>query len=71
MRPNVSRYTPENEQVNQMVADILRRDAAVNQNSQALSGVFIQDGEYLEGSAISRSGSHETVAPDVVFMLRP
>ena len=60
----------ENKQIKQLVDDILRRDAPLNQNSQALPGVFIQDGEYLEGSTIRGSGSHEIVAPDMVLMLR-
>jgi hypothetical protein len=61
----------KNEQLKQEINYILISDLAGYQHRQTFSGVFINDIQYFEGSAISREVYHKIVAPDMALVFRP
>jgi hypothetical protein len=64
-------YTAEDKQVKQLVDQVSCFDFAGHACCQALSGVFIDDIQYAECSAVLGAVNHEVIAPHMVLMLRP
>jgi len=65
------RYTPEDEQLKKESNYILISNLTSYLDTQALTGIFIDDVEYLESPATGRAVYHEIIAPDMILILRP
>jgi len=61
----------KDKQLKHKINHILISNHAGYQYRQAFPGVFINDIQYFEGSAISRVVYHEIVAPDMILILLP
>ncbi len=60
----------EDKQVKQDINHILVSHPASYQHRQTFPGIFINDIQYSEGSAVRCAVYHESVAPDIVLILR-
>jgi len=57
--------------VKELIGNLLGSDPAVNQNSQALSGVFVDNREYSECPSLRCPFYHKIIAPYMILISRP
>lgn len=65
------RHAPQHEQVRQNVDDGGRVELPVDADGQAFPGIFVDDVQHAELSAIVSAILDEVVGPDVVGIFRP
>src|SRR6056297_1328625 len=71
VRPDVLRWPPEDEEIDQRVEDIGRVELACNMDHERLPGELIEDDEDAIGSAVVGAILDEVIGPDMVRPLRP
>ena len=55
----------------QDLLDLPRREPPSDRNRETLAGVFIDDGQHLEGAPILRALHHEIIRPHMIRILSP
>jgi hypothetical protein len=71
IRSDVFRWTVGHEEIREAMEDVIGAQLSLHHDVQALPTEFVDDSQYLDGTAVVSAVCHEIIGPDMVAMGGP